>query len=91
MLDELEIRSPKRNSRAQSGWEGFFPYYAGYPETFARALLTSANLAGDAVVLDPWNGSGTTTYTASLLGLRSCGFDLNPVMIIIARGEAAAA
>ena len=66
-------------------WEGFFPYYAGYSETFARALLTSANLPGDAVVFDPWNGSGTTTYTASLLGLTSYGFDLNPVMVVVAR------
>jgi DNA methylase len=71
----------------QSGWEGFFPYYAGYPESFAHALLTSANLPRDAVVLDPWNGSGTTTYVASLLGLRSYGFDLNPVMIVVAQAR----
>jgi hypothetical protein len=87
VFDSLNICSPKRNSRAESGWEGFFPYYAGYPETFSRALLISARLPASAVVLDPWNGSGTTTYTASLLGLKSCGFDLNPVMIIVARAR----
>jgi hypothetical protein len=38
-------------------------------------------------VFDPWNGSGTTTYAASLLGLRSYGFDLNPVMIVVARAR----
>jgi hypothetical protein len=38
-------------------------------------------------VFDPWNGSGTTTYSASLLGLRSYGFDLNPVMIVVARAR----
>lgn len=83
----LNILSPKRNKRLQTGWEGFFPYYAGYPELFARELLESAKLPTDAVVLDPWNGSGTTTYAASRLGLKSIGIDLNPVMIIIARAR----
>ena len=87
MFDSLVIQSPKRTNQAQRGWDGFFPYYAGYPESFARALLKSANLPKDAVVLDPWNGSGTTTFSASQLGLTSCGFDLNPVMIIIARAR----
>jgi hypothetical protein len=87
VFERLSIFSPKRTSRAQSDWEGFFPYYAGFPETFARALLQSAELSANAVVLDPWNGSGTTTYTASLLGLASQGFDLNPVMIVVARAR----
>lgn len=91
LIKELRIDSPKRNSHAQTGWEGFFPYYAGFPENFARTLLESAQLPAGAVVLDPWNGSGTTTYAAAHLGLTSCGFDLNPVMIIIARARLLAA
>ena len=87
MAKRLQIVSPKRNKRLQTGWEGFFPYYAGYPELFARELLRSAKLPQDAVVLDPWNGSGTTTYTATSLGLKSVGIDLNPVMIIVARAR----
>lgn len=87
MSKYLSITSPKRNKGAQTGWEGFFPYYAGYPETFARKILASARLPSDAVVFDPWNGSGTTTYSAASLGLRSRGMDLNPVMIVIARAR----
>ena len=87
MAKRLRIFSPKRNKRLQTGWEGFFPYYAGYPELFARELLQSAKLPRGAVVLDPWNGSGTTTYTATSLGLNSIGIDLNPVMIIVARAR----
>jgi DNA modification methylase len=83
----LKIGSPKRNKRLQTGWEGFFPYYAGFPELFVREILDSAKLRPDAVVLDPWNGSGTTTYAASQLGLKSIGIDLNPVMIIVARAR----
>jgi hypothetical protein len=84
---DLKIGSPKRNKRLQTGWEGFFPYYAGFPEQFVRDILNSARLGSDAVVLDPWNGSGTTTYAASQLGLKSIGIDLNPVMIIVARAR----
>jgi DNA modification methylase len=87
MAKRLRIVSPKRNKRLQTGWEGFFPYYAGYPELFARELLKSARLPHGAVVLDPWNGSGTTTYIATSLGLDSIGIDLNPVMIIVARAR----
>lgn len=83
----LKIASPKRNKRLQTGWEGFFPYYAGFPELFVREILDSAKLRPDAVVLDPWNGSGTTTYAASQLGLKSIGIDLNPVMIVVARAR----
>jgi hypothetical protein len=84
---ELTIQSPKRTSQGQQGWDGFFPYYAGYPESFARTLLKSANLPADAVVLDPWNGSGTTTFSASQLGLAAQGLDLNPIMIVVARAR----
>jgi hypothetical protein len=86
-FDTLQIRSPKQNGRSRSGWEAFFPYYAGYSEDFAFTLLSSANLPRDTVVFDPWNGSGTTSYTSSCLGLNSLGFDLNPAMIFVARAR----
>lgn len=63
-LTERPISSPKRDGRAQTTWERFFPYYAGFPETFANDVLTTLNLKTGATVLDPWNGSGTTTYAA---------------------------
>lgn len=83
----LNIGSPKRDKRRMSGWEGFSPYYAGYPEHFAHALLTSADLNKHAIVFDPWNGSGTTTYVATKLGHTGVGFDLNPVMVIVAKAR----
>lgn len=38
-------------------------------------------------MLDPWNGSGTTTGNAYRLGIRSLGFDLNPVMVAVAKAS----
>ena len=87
MFEMLEIRSPKRGGRAKTEWEGFFPYYAGYPESFATGILKSANLPPSAIVSDPWNGSGTTTYSASMLGKASRGLDINPVMVVVARAR----
>lgn len=86
-MDFLEISNPKRIRQSQGGWEGFFPYYAGYSEAFARKVLASANLPSGAVVFDPWNGSGTTTFTAAQLGFLGIGLDLNPVMVAVARAR----
>jgi hypothetical protein len=87
LSSHLAISSPKRDSRTQRDWESFFPYYAGYSESFASAILASAKLNPAAIVLDPWNGSGTTTFAASQLGIKSCGLDLNPAMVIVARSR----
>ncbi|MES0198959.1 DNA methyltransferase [Mesorhizobium sp. M0011] len=71
----------------QTGWERFFPYYAGYPEIFVEDLLGSAGLPANSVVFDPWNGSGTSTLVASRLGHKAIGLDINPVMVVIARAR----
>lgn len=68
--------------------EEIYPYYAGFSNLFAKDALewaTSGNR--ETLVLDPWNGSGTTTRTASQLGIDSIGFDLNPVMVLVAKAE----
>lgn len=38
-------------------------------------------------MLDPWNGSGTTVTVANSLGMNAHGYDLNPVMILVAKGR----
>jgi hypothetical protein len=86
-VERLVITSPKRNKLRQRGWEGLFPYYAGYPEAFAAELLSSAALPPTATVLDPWNGSGTTIAAATSIGLTAVGYDLNPVMVIVAHAR----
>lgn len=85
------ITSPKRTNDARLGWSGFFPYYAGFPEGFAKRIIESADLASGSVILDPWNGSGTTTYAAAASGYPAIGIDINPVMVIVARARLLAA
>jgi tRNA G10 N-methylase Trm11 len=87
LFTDLEIASPKRDRRRFSGWEGFSPYYAGYSEFFTNVILRSAKLYLGSTVFDPWNGSGTTTFVAANLGLRSIGYDINPVMVVVAKAR----
>ncbi|MCX5532205.1 site-specific DNA-methyltransferase [Streptomyces sp. NBC_00006] len=77
--------SPKRPSEDTAGLADVFPYYAGFGYDWARALLKSLDVADTAVVLDPWNGSGTTTLAAQHEGFRAVGIDRNPVANIVAR------
>jgi hypothetical protein len=87
MFETFTLYLPKQNKRPQIGWESYFPYYAGFSERFVGGVLESSQLNRDAIICDPWNGSGTTTYVASLLGMNSLGYDLNPVMVIVARAR----
>jgi hypothetical protein len=64
----------------------WYPYYAGFRSDFVGWAL-SAHFANATHVLDPWNGSGTTTTVAALRGLRATGTDINPAVTIIARGR----
>lgn len=86
-LDQVRITNPKRGAGARKGWEGFFPYYAGYPEEFVIEAIKSLDLPNNSLVCDPWNGSGTTTSACTVLGLPSWGIDLNPAMVIVAKAR----
>lgn len=87
MLKSLTIENPKRNNLARKGSASWYQYYAGFSSKFAKSLLESAKLNFNSVIVDSWNGSGTTTETASVLGYKTFGFDLNPVMVIVAKAK----
>ena len=77
--------SPKRPSVSTAGLADLFPYYAGFSYEWARNLLNGIEPSRNLLVLDPWNGSGTTTIAAQSKGLKAIGADLNPVANIVAR------
>jgi hypothetical protein len=87
VAEVLSIINPKRRSVSRTGRDDWFPYYAGFSGAFARQVVGSSGLAPGAMILDPWNGSGTTTAAASLYGFRSLGFDLNPAMVVAAKAR----
>ncbi len=83
----LNIVNPKQRNGCTTLDERLFPYYAGYSKRFTEQLLHSMSLDKGTTILDPWNGSGTTTDVAATLGLRGIGFDLNPVMVVAAKAS----
>jgi DNA modification methylase len=87
IASELPLVAKRRPSR--EGIDSWYPYYAGFSESFVRTVLESVPLAEGASVLDPWNGSGTTTRVADQLGFRALGFDLNPVAALVASAKLA--
>ncbi|MEV4558283.1 hypothetical protein AB0K51_15010 [Kitasatospora sp. NPDC049285] len=82
-----KVLTPKRPAVETAGLADIFPYYAGFSFDWARDLLAKdqANASTPITVLDPWNGSGTTTLAAQSLGFRSVGIDRNPIANIVAR------
>ena len=62
-----------------------YNYYAGYSSPFVNSVFDEFQMADGAFVLDPWNGSGTTTRVAKSRKINGIGFDLNPATLVIAR------
>ena len=82
------ISTPKTSGCSRStGRSRFYDYYAGYSDSFAHDVIRSLDLCPDSTVLDPWNGSGTTTYAAGCLGLKAVGLDVNPSMTLVAKAR----
>ncbi len=87
MFDAERLPSnPKRDHRGV-GKAGWYFYHAGFSPSFVRDVVAMAGLANPSVIVDPWNGAGTTTQVAQELGLSARGYDLNPVMVIIAKAR----
>jgi SAM-dependent methyltransferase len=84
--DMKRFSSPKRRSKPEHGKGSWYSYYAGFSSTFVADVLRALPSARSNV-LDPWNGSGTTTQVAHEYGLSAVGYDLNPVMVIIAKAR----
>ncbi len=66
-----------------------YPYYAGFSPKFAMDALAWLSPPANGILLDPWNGAGTTTNLSTQTSVRSVGFDLNPVMVVVAKANLA--
>jgi len=74
---------PEDRDLPTEGIHAVHPYPARFHPAWAKALLNE--LSPDAVVLDPFCGSGTVLAEASLSGRQSYGADVNGVAVRIAR------
>ncbi|CAK7066529.1 MAG: hypothetical protein CITR_02948 [Citrobacter freundii] len=87
-MNRLAIKNPKRLSddEVKVNW---YNYYAGFSSAFVKDVLHSCALGKSSIVLDPWNGAGTTTTAVNEAGLNAIGIDLNPVMCVVAKAKSA--
>ncbi|HMM31382.1 MAG TPA: DNA methyltransferase [Clostridia bacterium] len=65
----------------------WFSYYAGFSTNFVQSVIEELKLEANSVILDPWNGSGTTTVVAYNNGYNAIGYDINPATNVIAKSR----
>lgn len=64
-----------------------YKYYAGFSTEFVADILSGYPIS-NMTILDPWNGSGTTSRISATLGANSVyGFDINPAMVVVSAAE----
>jgi DNA modification methylase len=86
-VDNIKVINPKQsNSKKQESYKRY-SYYAGFSFEFSSELIKSLGDNQNKCIIDPWNGSGTTTHSASFLKVNNIGYDLNPVMLIAAKAQ----
>ena len=64
-------------------FHNLYPYKGKFYPRIVRTLINAFKLNEDALILDPFNGSGTATHEASLMGIESVGVDITPMGVIL--------
>ena len=81
---DVDLPSPKLGTGDRV--DTWYRFYAGYSSQFVEYALNNA-APNARNVLDPWNGTGTTTVVAAGRSIASYGFDINPAAVIVARAR----
>ena len=85
----LDISSPKLTPSTSRRW---YKYYAGFSTNFVDDVMGELFGGRQTLnILDPWMGSGTTLSVAASRGHTAIGLDLNPAMVVVAKGRLIAA
>jgi hypothetical protein len=87
MSENKILATPKQGKERGEGRAGWYRYYAGFSPKFVESAIGFTSLHGESTILDPWNGSGTTTSVARAAGYRAFGYDLNPTMVIVSKAK----
>jgi DNA modification methylase len=66
-------------------FHNLYPYKGKFYPRIVRTLINAFELDEKALILDPFNGSGTTTHEASLMGIKSVGVELTPMGVIMSK------
>jgi hypothetical protein len=64
-------------------FHNLYPYKGKFYPRVVRTLINAFELTEESLILDPFNGSGTTTHEASLMGIKSVGIDVTPMGVTL--------
>ena len=64
-------------------FHNLYPYKGKFYPRLVRTIANAFQLNENHLVLDPYNGCGTTTHECGLIGIKSIGVDINPIGNII--------
>jgi DNA modification methylase len=64
-------------------FHNLYPYKGKFYPRIVRTLINAFKLNHNSLLLDPFNGSGTATHEASLIGIKSVGIDVTPMGVVL--------
>ena len=64
-------------------FHNLYPYKGKFYPRVVRTLINAFKLTEESLILDPFNGSGTTTHEASIMGIKSVGIDVTPMGVTL--------
>lgn len=64
-------------------FHNLYPYKGKFYPRVVRTLINAFKLKDNALLLDPFNGSGTATHEASIMGIKSVGVDVTPMGVVL--------
>jgi SAM-dependent methyltransferase len=66
-------------------FHNLYPFKGKFYPRVVRTLINAFGLKKGDLILDPFNGSGTTTHEASIMGIESVGIDITPIGVILSK------
>jgi len=64
-------------------FHNLYPYKGKFYPRVVRTLINTFRLGPNSILFDPFNGSGTATHEASLMGIKSAGLDVTPMGVML--------
>lgn len=78
-------QSGKASSANNFPFHNWYYFVLGYSPEFPNYLIRKFDIKKDQVVVDPFNGSGTTMVACKLQGLSSAGIEANDYFVDVAK------